>query len=147
MVVSTLTISIFGRLLERLPTFSSYSAFDRTLAFGTVTFDRTLLIPPTSSINTRIHSPPNGKHRTQQPLHFFFGKRILKIQGLGLLSSILQDKLRTLESKRESVLQELEKTLNEINITKMQLGKAISEEERQIHLQAVKSIQNFLDLI
>jgi hypothetical protein len=46
-----------------------------------------------------------------------------QIQGLGLLSSILQDKLRTLERKRESVLQELKKTLNEIDITKMQLGK------------------------
>jgi hypothetical protein len=71
----------------------------------------------------------------------------LQIQGLGLLSSILQDKLRTLESKRESVLQELEKTLNEIDITKTQLGKAISEEERQIHLQAIKSIQDFLNLM
>jgi hypothetical protein len=44
-------------------------------------------------------------------------------------------------------LQELEKTLNDIDITKMQLGKAIYEEERQIHLQAVKSIQDFLDLM
>jgi hypothetical protein len=58
-----------------------------------------------------------------------------QIQGLGLLSSTLQDKLRTLESR------------NEINIIKTQLGKAISEEERQIHLQAVKSIQDFLDLM
>jgi hypothetical protein len=70
MVVNTLTLSTFGRLLERLPTFTIYSAFDRMLAFGTIMFDRTLLIPPISSINTCIHSLPNGNHRTQQPLHF-----------------------------------------------------------------------------
>jgi hypothetical protein len=37
-----------------------------------------LLIPSTSSINTCIHSSPDGKHGTQQPLHFFFGKQIPK---------------------------------------------------------------------
>jgi hypothetical protein len=39
MVVNTLTLSTFGRLVERLPTLFVYSAFDRTLAFGTVMFD------------------------------------------------------------------------------------------------------------
>jgi hypothetical protein len=39
MAANTLTLSTFGRLFERLPTLSIYSAFDRTLTFGTVMFD------------------------------------------------------------------------------------------------------------